>query len=372
MKKVISVVGARPNFMKVAPIYRASLNSNFKHIIVHTGQHYDYNLSDAFFRDLELPEPNYFLGVGSGSHSEQTAKIMIEFEKILKIEKPDLVIVVGDVNSTIACGLTTVKMGIKLAHIEAGLRSFDKTMPEEINRIATDSIADYFFVTEESGLINLKKSGAEPNCIFFVGNTMIDSLVFALPKIQNSKILNNLGIENNEFALVTLHRPSNVDEFENLTKFIEVFEYLDKFIKIIFPVHPRTRKKIEEFGLLDKVNNIKNLILTEPLPYLDFLKLMKNAKFVLTDSGGIQEETTFLDVPCLTLRTTTERPVTIELGTNFLIHPETENIIQAIEEVRQQKPKRKEIPPLWDGQASKRIINIIEEKILNIEINYKN
>jgi UDP-N-acetylglucosamine 2-epimerase (non-hydrolysing) len=364
MKKVISVVGARPNFMKVAPIYKASLKSNFKHLIVHTGQHYDYNLSDAFFVDLELPKPDYFLGVGSGTHSEQTAKIMIEFEKILNIERPDLVIVVGDVNSTIACGLTAVKMGIKLAHIEAGLRSFDKTMPEEVNRIATDSIADFFFVTEESGIENLIKSGVEPNSIFFVGNTMIDSLVFALPKIQKSDILNQLDVQKDEFALITLHRPSNVDELENLSKFIKVFEYLNNFISIIFPVHPRTRKKMEDYGLIERIRQINKLQLTEPLPYIDFLNLMKNAQFVLTDSGGIQEETTFLDVPCLTLRTTTERPITIELGTNFLINPEIDNIIKAIDDVRQNRPKRKAIPPLWDGQSSKRIINIIEEKIL--------
>jgi UDP-N-acetylglucosamine 2-epimerase (non-hydrolysing) len=364
MSKIISVVGARPNFMKVAPIARALTNHPYEHLIVHTGQHYDYNLSDSFFVDLELPKPDYFLGVGSGSHSEQTAKIMVEFEKILIKEQPDLVIVVGDVNSTIACGLTSVKMGIKLAHIEAGLRSFDKSMPEEVNRIATDSIADYFFVTEESGLINLKNMGADENNTFFVGNTMIDSLVFALPKIVQSKILENFNLTKNNFVLTTLHRPSNVDNYEKLSMFLDIFNYISQFAKIVLPIHPRTRKNLIEFGLIEKYKQISNLIITEPLSYLDFIKLMQDSKFVMTDSGGIQEESTFLDVPCLTLRTSTERPITIELGTNLLINPEYTNIVKSISSVLENPTKRISIPPLWDGHSAERIVNIIQEKIL--------
>lgn len=365
MKKIISVVGARPNFMKVAPIVRASIGMSFQHLICHTGQHYDFNLSDAFFRDLEMPQPDYFLGVGSGTHAEQTAKIMIEFEKVIEKEKPDLVIVVGDVNSTIACGLTSVKLGVKLAHVEAGLRSFDREMPEEINRIATDSISDYFFVTEESGLRHLQASGIGNERIFFVGNTMIDSLVYALPKAEKSNILKTIGIDPQDYILVTLHRPSNVDDFQNLTKFLKVFKHLSAFRKIVFPIHPRTRKMLQEFELLDKFESINGLNLIEPAAYLDFLHLMKNSDFVITDSGGIQEETTFIDIPCLTLRTTTERPITIEIGTNFLCNPEFDNIINSINTFLENPPKRIAIPPLWDGNAAQRIVTVIEEKILN-------
>jgi UDP-N-acetylglucosamine 2-epimerase (non-hydrolysing) len=366
MKKIISVVGARPNFMKVAPIIRASAGRNFKHMICHTGQHYDYNLSDAFFRDLELPQPDYFLGVGSGTHAEQTAKIMVEFEKVIEKEQPDLVIVVGDVNSTIACGLTSVKLGIKLAHIEAGLRSFDREMPEEINRIATDSISDYFFVTEESAITNLKKAGINHEQIFFVGNTMIDSLVYALKKCESSDILTRLNLNPGEYVLATLHRPSNVDNFDNLNKFLKVFEYLSKFKKIVFPIHPRTTKMLFESGLLEKFKSIPGINLIEPAPYLEFLNLMKNSAFVMTDSGGIQEETTFLDIPCLTLRTTTERPITIELGTNFLCPPNFEIIINTIDTFLINPPRRIGIPPLWDGNASERIVTVIEDKIFQI------
>ncbi len=364
MKKVISVVGARPNFMKVAPIYHQSKYAHFKHLIVHTGQHYDYNLSDSFITALDLPKPDYFLGVGSGTHSQQTARIMIEFEKVCVAENPDLVIVVGDVNSTIACGLVAVKMGIKLAHVEAGLRSGDRTMPEEINRIATDSISDYFFITEEDALANLRKSGVPEDRIFFVGNTMIDSLVKSLPKIEESKILKKLALKPKEYVLVTLHRPSNVDNKESLTDFLEVFRQISKRTKIVFPMHPRTIQRIKDFNLDYHYEQIDGLIITEPANYIDFIKLMQNSKMVLTDSGGIQEETTFLDIPCLTLRTTTERPVTIEFGTNILITPDKDLIIKTFNYALDNPIKRKSIPPLWDGNAAKRIIDIISQKIL--------
>ncbi len=365
MKKVISVVGARPNFMKVAPIYHSSNDAKFEHKIVHTGQHYDYNLSDSFFVDLELPKPDFFLGVGSGSHSVQTAKIMMEFEKVLEIEKPDLVIVVGDVNSTIACGLVTVKMGIKLAHIEAGLRSGDRSMPEEINRIATDSISDYYFITEQSALDNLIFSGISEEKIFFVGNTMIDSLVKGLPKAELSSVLEDYQLTRGEFILATLHRPSNVDNKQSLEDFYEVFKSVSKNIKIVFPIHPRTTNKLTEFGLLEKFKSLENLVMIPPAPYIDFLKLMKYSKLVMTDSGGIQEETTYLDVPCLTLRTTTERPITIEIGSNLLINPNKDNIIDALDNSLKNPKKRIQMPLLWDGQAAKRIVKIIENKILS-------
>lgn len=374
MKKVISVVGARPNFMKVAPIHRAfnSLNRNkldnntiIKNLIVHTGQHYDFNMSDVFIRDLELPQPDYFLGVGSGSHSEQTARIMIEFEKVVQTQKPDLIIVVGDVNSTIACSLVAAKQLIPIAHIEAGLRSFDRTMPEEINRVLTDSISNFHFITEKSAYNNLINEGANHENIFFVGNTMIDSLIFAKNKVHQSNFLENHQLNKNDYVLVTLHRPSNVDNRKSLELFYDIFEYLSHFKKIVFPMHPRTKKMMEEYDMLTKFNKIDNLIIVEPMEYIDFLNCMMNAYFVMTDSGGIQEETTFLDIPCLTLRTTTERPITIELGTNRLIVPQTDHIKFAIDSFLKSQPKRIAMPPLWDGQAGLRIANVICNNILN-------
>lgn len=364
IKKIISVAGARPNFMKVAPIHRAfqKHNDKFEHVICHTGQHYDKNMSDSFFTDLDMPEPKFFLGVGSGSHAEQTARIMIEFEKVCLNYKPDLVIVVGDVNSTIACSLTAVKCGIKTAHIEAGLRSFDMTMPEEINRIATDSISNYYFVTEQSGIDNLKKSGISDEQIFFVGNTMIDSLFYALPKAEKSAINNELNLIPQQYALITLHRPSNVDDSSNLSYLLEVLDYLTRHRTVVFPIHPRTRKNIEKFGLTSYYKN-KKIRFTDPLGYIDFLSLMKNADFVLTDSGGIQEETTVLGVPCLTARTTTERPSTILLGTNLLVHPDKVSIIKSIDNLLNNQRRRAKVPPLWDGHAAERIVNVFINKI---------
>ena len=373
MKKVISVVGARPNFMKVAPIHRAFLLHNesmssdkqIQHLIVHTGQHYDYNMSDAFFRDLELPKPDYFLGVGSGSHSEQTAKIMIEFEKVVQIENPDLIIVVGDVNSTIACGLVAAKLLIPLAHIEAGLRSFDRTMPEEINRVLTDRISQFHFITEKSAYSNLINEGENPDNIYFVGNTMIDSIIYAQNKVEQSNFLQNNNLINGDYIVVTLHRPSNVDNRESLEMFYDIFEYVSQFKKIVFPVHPRTRNRMREFNLLEKFQMLDQLLMIEPVNYIDFLNALENAYFVMTDSGGIQEESTFLDIPCITLRTTTERPITIEIGTNRLINPQREIIKFAIEGLFKHKPQRVVMPPLWDGNAGERIAKIIRFNILN-------
>ncbi len=366
MIKVISVVGARPNFMKVAPISRAfkKYEDKVKHYIVHTGQHYDVNMSDAFFKDLEIPQPDYFLGIGSGSHAVQTAKIMMEFENICNELKPDLIIVVGDVNSTVACTLTAVKMGIKVAHVEGGLRSFDREMPEEINRMVTDSICDCCFTTEKSANINLKKENYPEDRIYFVGNTMIDSQYFALSSAEKSNVVKELNLNVNQYVLATLHRPSNVDNVEQLTALIEILEYLsNKEKQIVLPLHPRTKKNLEKYNLYDRVKSIKTLILTEPKGYIEFLALMKNCAFVMTDSGGIQEETTSLLKPCLTLRTTTERPSTIEEGTNILVAPDKEKIIAELDKILSGQIKSGKVPELWDGKAAERITDIIVNRI---------
>lgn len=367
MKHVISVVGARPNFMKVAPIHRAFsmlYSESVQHSICHTGQHYDSKMSDAFFQDLEMPEPKYFLGAGGGSHAEQTAKIMVEFEKIILAEKPDLVLVVGDVNSTIACSLSAKKLHIPVAHVEAGLRSFDRTMPEEINRIATDAITDYFFITEQSGLDHLRKEGHNDEQLFFVGNTMIDSLHYALPKAKESTILSELGLIDTSYVLMTIHRPSNVDDPTQLEILLNIFAKLSEHKTVVFPVHPRTRKNIEQSNLASIIEGKPHIKLIEPQGYISFLSLMMNAEYVMTDSGGIQEETTALGVPCITLRTTTERPSTVELGTNILIQPIKSEIESAIEGIIAGEKKRGVTPPLWDGKASERITSIISD-ILN-------
>jgi len=366
MKKVVSVVGARPNFMKVAPIHRAfkQFFQVAKHYIVHTGQHYDFSMSEAFFKDLEMPEPDYYMGVGSASHAQQAAKVMVEFEKVCLDLKPDLVIVVGDVNSTFAAAFTAVKLGIKTAHVEGGLRSFDRTMPEEINRIATDAVCDFCFITEPSAMVNLRNENFPEQNIFAVGNTMIDSQRYAIEKADKSDILTRLNIKPKEFALITLHRPSNVDNAKNLKELFEGFQCLSGKRTVVFPIHPRTRKNLKEFGLDGFAKSINNLILLEPLGYIDFLSLMKNSDIVLTDSGGIQEETTALGVRCLTLRTTTERPVTVEMGTNILVNPEKSYIIKAIERAMENPVSGYKVPEFWDGFAGERIANIIINKIL--------
>ncbi len=363
MKRILNVVGARPNFMKIAPIQRQMelYNSQFEPILVHTGQHYDERMSKLFFEDLNLPQPDVYLGVGSGTHAEQTAKIMIEFEKVCLELKPDLVLVVGDVNSTAACSMVASKLWIPIAHVEAGLRSFDRRMPEEINRLITDTLSHYLFTTEQSGMDNLLREGIDPSRIHFVGNIMIDSLIHFLEKARKSSVLDELKLTAGEFALVTLHRPSNVDNPENLWKILTAFEHIQKKIPIVFPVHPRTEKNIKNFGLEERVKSLKNLKLIPPVGYLDFLQLEQSCKFVLTDSGGIQEETTYLGIPCLTLRENTERPVTQKLGTNEIVGNDTEKIINNSEKILAGEWKNGQIPPLWDGKTAERIVKILSE-----------
>ena len=367
VKKVISVVGARPNFMKVAPLHAAFQSyPDVSHRIVHTGQHYDANMSKVFFEDLELPQPDVYLGVGSGSHAVQTAKVMVEFEKVVNAEKPDLVIVVGDVNSTVACSLVSAKLLVPVAHVEAGLRSFDRTMPEELNRRVTDVLADLLFVSEPSGITNLRNEGCADSKVFFVGNVMIDSLVRFREKARRSKKKESLGVAEKQYALVTLHRPSNVDVKENLTNVLMMLDGIARHHQVVFPIHPRTRKMIEDFGLSEKIHLSKNLLLCEPLGYLDFLCLLETAGVVITDSGGIQEETTYLGVPCLTMRENTERPVTVQEGTNRLIGFDYGLAARVAEEVFNGKFKSGRIPQLWDGKASDRIAKIItEHNLLN-------
>lgn len=357
MLKVLLIAGARPNFMKVAPIYAEMRRrpAEFQPKIVHTGQHYDPVMSDAFFADLGMPKPDVHLGVGSGSHAVQTAKIMTEFEPVLLDEKPDWVLVVGDVNSTIACALVCAKLGVKVAHVEAGLRSGDRTMPEEINRILTDAISDLLFTTSQDADENLQKEGIPRDKIRFTGNVMIDSLFEHLKLSESSTIRRDLGLTDGEYAVVTLHRPSNVDDRNVFSEILGALSEVAKRLPIVFPVHPRTREKIEAFGF-SMIIGTSAIKLIDPLGYLDFLRLYSGARIVLTDSGGLQEETTALGIPCLTLRNNTERPITIELGTNQLVGSDPEVIIKAADEVLSDKWQAPStIPPLWDGKTAPRI-----------------
>lgn len=359
--KIINIVGARPNFMKIAPLmdaYKAYPEVN--PILVHTGQHYDKKMSDLFFRELCIPEPDINLGVGSASHAVQTAEIMKAFEIVIVKQKPDIVIVVGDVNSTIACGLVTVKMGVKLAHIEAGLRSFDRTMPEEINRLLTDSISDLLFCTEQSGVDNLKKEGVPEEKIFLVGNVMIDSLQKNIDKTEKSTILDKLELNGNNFAVLTLHRPANVDNPQVFRQILDALVAVQKDMPVIFPVHPRTNNNLLSNTLGKRVCEMPGLRMIDPLGYLDFVKLMSSAYVVLTDSGGIQEETTILRIPCLTLRENTERPITIKYGSNQLVGTDTGKIISAYKKILANGVNMDyKVPPLWDGRAAERIVEII-------------
>jgi UDP-N-acetylglucosamine 2-epimerase (non-hydrolysing) len=364
MLKVINVVGARPNFMKVAPIVAAMKQrpATFQPLVVHTGQHYDAAMSDSFFRDLELPQPDTHLGVGSASHAAQTAAVMERFEPVVLQEKPDWVLVVGDVNSTLACALVCVKLGVKVAHVEAGLRSRDRTMPEEINRLLTDQIADLLLTPSADADANLRAEGIPAERIRFVGNVMIDSLRQNLERARQSQARAQLGLTDAEYAVLTLHRPSNVDLPETFTRILAALEEITQTLPVIFPVHPRTRKTIAELGLSERVASIKELRLIEPLGYLDFLSLYSGARLVLTDSGGIQEETTALGLPCLTLRENTERPITVELGTNVVVGTDTSRIVAAASAALNGSGKRAtRQPPLWDGHASERILAALEE-----------
>ncbi len=363
MLKFISVVGARPNFIKIAPVHKAfeKHKDQVKHLICHTGQHFDEKMSKIFFDELEMPRPDFYLGISGGSHAEQVARIMMEFEKVLLNEKPDLVIVPGDVNSTMACSLVASKMGIKIAHVESGLRSFDRGMPEEINRVVTDVLADFLFVSEPSGLKHLDTEGIEKSKVFHVGNVMIDSLVYYLPKINKSNILSSFGLDPKSYVLVTFHRPSNVDSKEGLEGLIRFLNTLASQRKVLFPIHPRTRINMEHFGLENSLE--KNVVLTDPIGYVEFLALTKNAEVVITDSGGIQEETTYLGVQCITVRNNTERPVTVEIGTNQLIGTDLKKVEEAAKKVLDGQVKKGSVPKLWDGHTADRIAEILLEKI---------
>jgi UDP-N-acetylglucosamine 2-epimerase (non-hydrolysing) len=361
MIKILNIVGARPNFMKVAPLHRAfQKHPNIVSKLVHTGQHYDAKMSDVFFGQLELPKPDYYLGIGGGTHTEQTARIMLEFEKVVEAEKPDLVLVVGDVNSTIACALVAKKHNIKVAHVEAGLRSGDRTMPEEINRLLTDSISDLLFVTEQSGMIHLAKEGVPDAKVFFVGNCMIDSLVFYRKKAAELRLLDDLGLKSKEYITVTMHRPANVDTRDGLESILTILENASKHKSIVFPIHPRTLNNLTKLGLGERLNKIQNIKILEPQGYLEFLHLMEHSALIITDSGGIQEETTYLQIPCLTFRDSTERPVTVELGTNQLLadlNPDT--VYEKMLQILRGQTREGIIPPFWDGKAAERIAAIL-------------
>lgn len=360
MIKIICVCGARPNFMKIAPIMRAFREKgNFQALLVHTGQHYDESMSRLFFEELDIPEPDINLEVGSSSHAVQTAEIMKRFEPVVQEFGPDYVLVVGDVNSTIACGLVAVKLGVKLIHVEAGLRSFDRTMPEEINRLLTDAISDLLFVTEQSGIDNLRNEGIDSEKVHFVGNVMIDTLLANREKASKSDVLERLGLSVGKYVVITLHRPSNVDDMERLGEIMTAFEEIQKEMKLVFPVHPRTRNNIEGTPLGERIKAMGNLLLLEPVGYLDFLCLMSKAALVMTDSGGIQEETTILGVPCMTLRKSTERPVTITEGTNRLCALRAGEIVRVYSEIRDGGSASGRVPKFWDGKAAERIARII-------------
>ena len=352
--KILHIVGARPNFMKMAPIIAALKGRDgVRQVLVHTGQHYDVKMSDVFFQDLGMPDPDVHLGVGSGSHAQQTAKIMLEIEPVLLREKPDVVVVAGDVNSTIGVALVAAKLGLRIAHVEAGLRSRDWTMPEEINRVLTDRLSDLLFTPSRDGDENLAREGIDPGRVHFVGNVMIDSLRAALPRARESRIHERLELARGGYALATLHRPSNVDEPAALQRVLAALSEIAQEIPVVFPIHPRTRSRLP-VGF-----SARGVKLIEPLGYLDFLALTAEARLVMTDSGGIQEETTALGVPCLTLRENTERPITVEVGTNQLVGTDPARVIPAAREVLAGRGKKGRIPELWDGHAAERVAGVL-------------
>lgn len=362
--KIINIVGARPNFMKMAPIIDEfnKYPEKFTHLLVHTGQHYDERMSASFFEALGMPRPDVNLEVGSGSHAEQTARIMVEFEKVCLKEKPDLVIVVGDVNSTMACTITAKKLGIQVAHVEAGLRSRDMSMPEEINRLCTDVLCDYLFTTDHFADENLRAEGIPQDKIFFVGNVMIDTLLKHRELAARVGLVEKLGLKHGSFATLTLHRPSNVDDRPTLVGILDALREISRTVPIVFPIHPRTRKMIEQFGLMDyfaSTEKPSGIWLTEPLGYLEFLNLNMHAQLILTDSGGLQEESTVLGIPCITLRNNTERPVTSEVGTNFIVGTDRDRILDVASSIMDGRYKKGSVPEKWDGNAAERIVEVL-------------
>ena len=364
MIKALLVAGARPNFVKIAPLIEEiqKRKSEVEAVLVHTGQHFDRSMSQSFFEDLGIPEPGVNLEVGGGSHSQQTAMIMKRFEPVLLREIPDVVIVVGDVNSTLACTLVAAKSGVKVAHVEAGLRSFDRTMPEELNRIVTDQLSDILFVTEKSGVENLEKEGVKAEKVFLVGNVMVDTLLAHRQASGSRAVHERMGLTRGKYAVVTMHRPSNVDDDAVLTGLVGTLIEIAREVPLAFPVHPRTGNRLSEVGLLDKLESAAAIRVIEPLGYLDFLSLTSNAGMILTDSGGLQEEACILKVPCITLRENTERPVTVESGWSVLTGNDHERISMAVQSVLSSEVKGEPIP-LWDGEAAGRIIDILVKTI---------
>ena len=358
MLKVVNVVGARPNFVKMAPIAAEMLRrrSDIRNLIVHTGQHYDDTMSGAFFRDLDLPQADINLEVGSASHAQQTARVMLAFEPVIENERPDWVVVVGDVNSTLACALVASKCGVRVAHVEAGLRSFDRTMPEEFNRLLTDQLSDLLLTPSPDADENLIREGIDADRIVRVGNVMIDSLLSALAKADASPVIDDLGLEPRQYAVATLHRPANVDDVETLRGFLKAFEAIAERTLIIFPAHPRTMTSIVRHGLVAS----PRVRIIEPLGYIDFLRLWSQSTLVLTDSGGMQEETTVLGIPCLTLRENTERPITVTQGTNTVVGRDPRRIVEvALKELARGPRRDHRVPEMWDGHASERIVNAL-------------
>lgn len=358
--KVVNIVGARPNLMKIAPLMDVMVRTpGIEPILVHTGQHYDERMSDLFFRELGIPAPDHYLGVGSGTHAQQTAQVMVRLEPLFEELRPDLVLVVGDVNSTLAAALVASKLGIRLAHVEAGLRSFDRSMPEEVNRVVTDALSDLLFTTERSAEENLRREGIAEEKIHFVGNVMIDTLLRHRERAEALGVPARFGLAPGEYAVVTLHRPSNVDAPDALARMVDVMVAVQERLPVVFPVHPRTRSRLAEAGLLTRLEALPDVRLTEPLGYLEFLGLMAGARLVLTDSGGVQEETTILGVPCLTVRENTERPVTITHGTNRLVGTAPARIIAAVDETLAAPRPDGRRPELWDGRAAERIVGVL-------------
>ncbi|MFC1718659.1 non-hydrolyzing UDP-N-acetylglucosamine 2-epimerase [Candidatus Poribacteria bacterium] len=358
--KIACVVGARPNFMKIAPLLEAMAEyPDLDPLLVHTGQHYDYEMSQIFFEELDIPEPDIYLRVGSGSHAVQTGKIMMAFEEVVTEHKPDLILVVGDVNSTLASTLVGAKLLIPVAHVEAGIRSFDRTMPEEINRILTDAVSNYLFTPTKDASDNLKKEGIPEDKITLVGDIMIDTLLKYREKASSSGILDELELEKRTYALMTLHRPFNVDVKANLINILDAIMEIQSRTKIIFPMHPRTKARVEEFGLSDMMSSMENLVMIDPLGYLSFMGLMVNSKFVLTDSGGMQTETTVLNIPCLTMRENTERQETVREGTNILVGSDTQFIIEESMKILDGNGKTGSYPSIWDGHTAQRVARML-------------